>query len=157
MPFIANLKNIEANYIDEEVGSGQCAAFVQEVVGIGHTSTWRQGQKVARNEITPGTAIATFYGGRYRNYFGLPKEQKIIYGSHVGIYIGQNEKYIEMWHQYKGKGVHIGKFYFKYGTYCDFIKDADNYFVVEPAGSGAAVEGSCWVSSEGISYHRDQW
>ena len=159
MSFIANLKSIEENFDGKNivVGNGHCAIFVQSVVGVGGTSNWRQGIKVAGNVITPGTVIATFGGGKYRNYYGLSKEQQILYGSHAGIYVGENEKGIEMWQQYVSKGVHKQQYYFKHGAYSRFITDADNYFVVEQVGNPLAIEDSCWVDSEGFSWNRDQW
>jgi hypothetical protein len=157
MPFIADLKSIEKDFQGKVVGSGHCAVFVQAVTAVGHTSTWRQGKKVARNEIAPGTAIATFDRSRYQNYYGLPAEEKIIRGSHIGIYVRQTEKYIEMWQQYKGVAVHKQIYNFQYGNYSNFVNDADSYFVVEHPGGEAEID-SCWEFSEiGMSYNRDQW
>lgn len=158
MSFIADLKSIEENYGNGTVvGNGHCARFVQTVSSVGGTSNWRQGAKVAGNVITPGTVIATFSGGLYRNYYSLSQEKQVLYGSHAGIYVGQNGKYIEMWQQYVGKGVHKQQYYFKRGTYSRYITDADNYFVVEHVGNPLAIEDSCWVESDAFSWNRDQW
>ena len=54
-----------------KVDSGECARLVQVYVPqVGHTSTWRPGERVpdvlARGgKIPPGTAVATFVNGRY--------------------------------------------------------------------------------------------
>lgn len=159
MPFIADLKKIEEKYGSSEtvVGNGQCAVFVQSVVPVGGTSNWRQGVKVSDNTITPGTVIATFEGGRYRNFYGLPFEQQILHGSHVGIYVGRKDNYIVMWQQYVGKGVHKQIYNFQRGKYSKYINDADNYFVVELSGNPLAIEDSCWVDSDNVSWSLNQW
>lgn len=54
-----------------KVDTGECARLVQVMVPqVGHTSTWRPGERVldvlARGgKIPPGTAVATFVNGRY--------------------------------------------------------------------------------------------
>ena len=54
-----------------KVDTGECARLVQVMVPqVGHTSTWRPGERVhdvlARGgTIEPGTAVATFVNGRF--------------------------------------------------------------------------------------------
>ena len=54
-----------------KVDTGECARLVQVMIPqIGHTSTWRPGERVldvlARGgTVPPGTAVATFVHGRY--------------------------------------------------------------------------------------------
>lgn len=157
MPFIANLKSIEENHSGQVVGNGHCAVFVQAVSSVGGTANWRQGIKVAGNTITPGTVIATFSGGRYRNYYGLPTDKKVFFGSHAGIFVSQTDKYIVMWQQYVNKEVHKQIYKFQRGKYSSFISDADNYFVVEHTGNPLAIEDSCWEDMGGFSWNRSQW
>src|SRR4051812_7441706 len=58
--------NLEA-FKGQSIGSGQCVAFVQEAAKAPRTDHWFQGQKVFGSNIQKGTAIATFYAGRYKN------------------------------------------------------------------------------------------
>jgi hypothetical protein len=54
-----------------KVDTGECARLVQVMVPqLGHTSTWRPGERVfdiltRGGIIEPGTAVATFVNGRY--------------------------------------------------------------------------------------------
>ena len=84
------------------VGSGQCVALVQRAAGIGHTSTWQQGESVVGNpNIKPGTAIAIFDNGAYDpNHRG---------NSHTAIYLGPSTKYpggIRVYDQWSGQEAH---------------------------------------------------
>ena len=55
----------------QKVDTGECARLVQMYVPqIGHTSTWKPGERVIDvlergGKIEPGTAVATFVKGRY--------------------------------------------------------------------------------------------
>ncbi|MFZ4876799.1 BPSL0067 family protein [Janthinobacterium sp. Mn2066] len=61
------------------VGSRHCVALVQEYAGAPATAHWRQGAAVAGNTtLTPGTAIATFAGGRHGSH-----------GHHAALYVRQ--------------------------------------------------------------------
>ena len=52
----------------EKAGDGNCVALVQHYTKVGHTSTWRQGERVMDSAtLPPGTVIATFVDGRYPN------------------------------------------------------------------------------------------
>lgn len=54
-----------------KVDTGECVRLVQVMVPqVGHTSTWRPGERVLDvltrgGTIPPGTAVATFVNGRY--------------------------------------------------------------------------------------------
>jgi hypothetical protein len=51
-----------------KLGDGNCVALVQALTNVGHTSTWRPGERVMDAiTIIPGTVIATFENGRYPN------------------------------------------------------------------------------------------
>jgi hypothetical protein len=50
----------------EKVGDGDCVALIQKFTSAGVTTGWRQGDAVLNNkQLRPGTAIATFFNGRY--------------------------------------------------------------------------------------------
>lgn len=69
MPFVyrslAGLQNTD------KVDGGECARLLQHYLPqIGHTSTWRAGERVldvleSGRKIEPGTAVANFVNGRY--------------------------------------------------------------------------------------------
>lgn len=63
----------------DKLGDGNCVALVQALTKVGHTSTWRPGERVLDAiAITPGTVIATFEDGRY------PNRAK---GNHAALYL----------------------------------------------------------------------
>jgi hypothetical protein len=82
MPFIAS-GNIEELKGQPLKANGQCVRLLQEVIsGMPHTSFWRPGEKVKGNiKIKKGTAIATFFNGRY------PSNE---HGNHAAIYLRQD-------------------------------------------------------------------
>jgi hypothetical protein len=49
------------------VRGGQCVGLVQEFVAhLGHTSTWKQGERVVEtHDLQPGTVIANFENGKW--------------------------------------------------------------------------------------------
>jgi len=88
-------QNVDSLQDTPRVGSGSCVLLVQRHVNVGHTSTWREGERVRGNHtIRKGTAIATFVNGRYPN---LPT------GNHAAFYIRQDASGIWIMDQYTGK------------------------------------------------------
>ena len=86
-----------ARYIGRSAGSRQCVALVQATnPSIGLTRTWKCGAAVRGNtDLAPGTAIATFDGAaRYANALDG--------SSHAAIYLGQNERGIQVMDQWAG-------------------------------------------------------
>lgn len=86
-----------ARYIGRSAGSGQCVALVQAASpSIGPTRTWTCGAAVRGNtDLQPGTAIATFdSSARYANATDG--------SSHAAIYLGQNERGIQVMDQWAG-------------------------------------------------------
>ena len=86
-----------AQYIGQSVGSGQCVALVQAAnPSIGPTRNWQCGVPVQGNtELRPGTIIATFdSSGCYANALDG--------SSHEAIYLGQNERGIQVMDQWAG-------------------------------------------------------
>lgn len=90
--------------LDESVGSGQCAALIQHYVkGIGLTKTWVPGprvQELAPSSIPRGTAIATFWNGKYPNQSS---------GNHVAFYLSHSPDGIKVVEQWKGATVREAK------------------------------------------------
>jgi len=63
----------------DKLGDGNCVALVQALTRVGHTSTWRPGERVMdAMTLAPGTVIATFENGRYPN---RPS------GNHAALYL----------------------------------------------------------------------
>ena len=86
-----------ARYIGRSVGSGQCVALVQAAnPSIGPTRNWQSGVPVQGNtELRSGTIIATFDSSdRYANALDGR--------SHAAIYLGQNERGIQVMDQWAG-------------------------------------------------------
>lgn len=86
-----------AQYLGRSAGSGQCVALVQAASpGLGHTRNWTCGEPVRGNtDLRPGTAIATFNAAdRYANATDG--------SSHAAIYLGQNERGIQVMDQWAG-------------------------------------------------------
>jgi hypothetical protein len=98
-------------------GRNECVELVQELTGVGATATWRRGDFIRDNlTIEPGTAIAIFSDeGTYGSSVGR----------HAAIYVGQNEKGIQVIDQWNGqapiertlrfenaKGVNNGNIYY---------------------------------------------
>ena len=86
-----------AQYVGRSVGSGQCVALVQATnPSIGPTRNWQCGAPVQGNtDLRPGTIIATFdSSNRYANAMDG--------SSHAAIYLGQNERGIQVMDQWAG-------------------------------------------------------
>ena len=50
------------------IGDGNCVALVQKLTDVGHTSSWKPGERVLDSKsILPGTVIATSENGQYSN------------------------------------------------------------------------------------------
>jgi len=91
-----------AQYLGRSTGSGQCVALVQAAnPGIGPTRNWKCGPPVRGNtDLRPGTAIATFSGAdRYANATNG--------SSHAAIYLGQNERGIQVMDQWAGSAAAV--------------------------------------------------
>lgn len=80
------------------VGDGHCVSFIKACAGAPNTEHWRPGKKVLslREQLAPGTIIATFLRDRYPNRTGW----------HAAIYISHAPDGIWVWDQWRGKPVH---------------------------------------------------
>ena len=97
----ASVSSGYSQFLGQSVGSGQCVALVQAAdSNVGLTRTWTQGQQVMGNtSLQPGTAIATFDGsGHYANATDG--------SSHAAVYLGQNDKGIQVEDQWLGQPAH---------------------------------------------------
>lgn len=91
-----------AQYLGRSAGSGQCVALVQAASpGVGPTRNWKCGPPVRGNtDLQPGAAIATFNGAdRYANATDG--------SSHAAIYLGQNERGIQVMDQWAGSAAAV--------------------------------------------------
>lgn len=82
-------------FVGESHGNGQCVRLVQIACGAPHTSMWTAGPKVSELDCIPkGTAIATFYKGKYQN---------AATGNHAAIYLSHNGEGIQVIDQWSGR------------------------------------------------------
>lgn len=107
-------------------GNGQCVALVRALTGAPASSIWREGESIAdlleRNaNLVPGTAIATFFGGRYPNWH---------HGNHAAIFLGWTTDGMEVFHQWRGKAPHKRVLYFGRKQAQSFLR-AEHYSVVK--------------------------
>lgn len=123
MPFIA-----KGNFTDQAnvFGNGQCVALVRTLTGAPASSIWREGEAIVdlleRNAyIAPGTAIATFFDGRYPNWN---------HGNHAAIFLEWAGNGIEVFHQWRGKAPHKRVLYFGRKQSPSFLR-AEHYSVVK--------------------------
>jgi hypothetical protein len=66
------------------IGDGNCVALVQKLSDVGHTSSWKPGERVLDSKnILPGKVIATFENGRYPNRHT---------GDHAAFYLDSGPK-----------------------------------------------------------------
>lgn len=89
---LAHAAKYRGQLIGTGANKGQCATGVQVVFiaagkPLGLTHTWKQGKKVRGNNIRPGTAIASFRNGKYRN-------------DHAAIFIKETKEGLWVWDQY---------------------------------------------------------
>ena len=91
-----------AQYLGRSAGSGQCVALVQAAnPGIGPTRNWKCGPPVRGNtDLRPGTAIATFNGA---DHYANATDGS----SHAAIYLGQNERGIQVMDQWAGSAAAV--------------------------------------------------
>jgi hypothetical protein len=123
---------------------GQCAQLAQQTWAHQYkrdmptTAFWRPGRRVMDckpGELTPGTVLATFdNGGRYHNRHGY----------HTVLYVRQTldrngrPDMLTVIHQHQQIGPTIKHETFRFAPNFYHYKDARNYYVVEPASSGAS-------------------
>ena len=108
------------------LGNGQCVALVRALTGAPAASTWREGESIVdlleRNAyVAPGTAIATFFNGRYPNWN---------HGNHAAIFLGWAGSGIEVFHQWSGKAPHKRVLYFGRKQSQGFLR-AEHYSAVK--------------------------
>ena len=81
MPYVASGEFTSQTTV---LGNGQCVALVRALTGAPASSVWREGASIAdllecNGRIPIGTAIATFFDGRYPNWH---------HGNHAAIFLG---------------------------------------------------------------------
>lgn len=125
--FRAPLKGI-AKYAGRSLGlgklKGECATGVQSAlwlngIKIGGTRNWKPGRKVKGNDVSPGTAIASFRDGVYQN-------------DHAAIFVKQDADGITVYDQYnkppKPWGVRVLKFGTKRKN--DYSNDGEFFYTI---------------------------
>lgn len=110
------------------VGNHHCVALLQEYAGAPATAHWRQGAAVAGNSrLKPGTAIATFAGGRHGSH-----------GHHAAFYVRQGINGIiiaDQWQAASKSKISVRLIQSKgtdqRGNYLQVRDNADAFFVIE--------------------------
>lgn len=123
MPYIAREDYTEQTQV---AGNGQCVALVRALTSAPPSSTWREGDKLTdllegNTYIAPGTAIATFFNGRYPN---------LAHGNHAAIFVRWVGNGMEVFHQWKGRKPHKAILYFGRRQAQAFLR-AEHYSVVK--------------------------
>jgi hypothetical protein len=83
-------------------GNTECVEFIKQSLNAPVTSVWYEGTKIKKidsgklDTISKGTAIATFFGGRY--------PQNGTTGKHAAIYLGQDAEGIQVLDQWNAQG-----------------------------------------------------
>jgi len=125
MPYIyADAEKLEGK---PTVGTKQCVALVKEFAKTPASSLWSEGVKVKGANLQKGTAIATFFNGKYPNHAS---------GNHAALYISQDVHgiwVVDQWSTSKTikkrllrfKGTH------KDGTYVDPVNNGDAFSVIK--------------------------
>ncbi|MES2740531.1 MAG: BPSL0067 family protein [Pseudomonadota bacterium] len=111
-----------------KVGTWQCVALVQHYANAPATVWWAPGEDVLGNQlIQPGTAIATFEDGVYKN---LP------HGNHAALFVkhdGQGFWILDQWTNKQEVSMRLirrkGKD--QYGKWKDASNNADAFSIIE--------------------------
>jgi hypothetical protein len=109
-------------YMGTSVGNGECVAYVKAAAGCPASSQWAAGVIVKGADLSPGTAIATFQGGKYNNYTDGR--------SHAAIYLRQNASGLVVHDQWAGQPVHERTIRFRNGATTP-NNDGDAFSVIE--------------------------
>ena len=125
MAYVANLADLERDYLGKVIGSGQCVALVEKAAGTPTTAQWKRGRKVAQDlTVAAGTAIATFDpDGTYGNHTDGR--------SHAAVYVSQDEAGLSVYDQWLGQPVHSRDIRFKAGKMGLPVNDGDQFYVIE--------------------------
>jgi hypothetical protein len=94
-------KTLEQSYkglaFTNDQGNTECVEFIKQTLNAPPTSSWREGRGIKLGVVVPpGTAIATFVGGKY------PQSGNT--GKHAAIYLGQNAIGIQVLDQWRKQG-----------------------------------------------------
>jgi hypothetical protein len=110
------------SFAGQRVHNGQCVRFVQEACGASHTSHWRRGVKVRGNDVTSGTAIATFdANGTYGNHTDG--------SSHAAVFIAEIDEGLLVWDQWLRHPVAQRTIRFR-GGQGRKVNDGDQFYVI---------------------------
>jgi hypothetical protein len=121
---LADIKKFDGKSLGYGKFNGECAAGVQWAlrqnnIMIGLTGTWKQGRKVRGNDISPGTAIASFRNGVYQN-------------DHAAIFVSQDANGITVYDQFnhpkKNWGMRV--LYFDLKTKGDYSNDGEYFYTI---------------------------
>jgi len=122
------MKTIDLSRASSRVGQvlgsppykGECAAGVQQLFAeaglpLGLTSSWVQGPKVRGSRIPPGTAIASFRGGKY--------------WTHAAVFVRETAEGIEVYDQWVGQPWH--KRVLRFDRAHDGRNSGDDFYAIQ--------------------------
>jgi hypothetical protein len=82
--------------------NSECASLTKCIAGLPSTSTWTEGSDIRISPPPVGTPVATF---NFDNLYGPPTSPGgASQVSHTGIYLGQDDKGVYLFHQYSSSG-----------------------------------------------------
>lgn len=124
--------NNPQSYAGRTIGNGQCVAFVRDVAGVPHTSTWRKGAHVRSGGVLPiGTVIATFdANGRYGNH----EDGR----SHVAVLVERRDDGLLVYDQWRGQPVHQRLIRYRGAGEAQPVNDGNAYHVLITVGTTTA-------------------
>jgi hypothetical protein len=127
MSYVASVTEIQQQYLNKAIGTGQCVAFVEAAAKTPHTAAWKRGRLAKGDTTVPeGTAIATFDpDGTYGNHTDGR--------SHGAIYVSQIAgEGLLVYDQWSGQPVHQRVIHFRDSTYTGHaVNDGNQFYVVE--------------------------
>lgn len=126
MPFKCREPNEaeDGHFVDDGAGNylGECVSLVKRLCReamMPPTSQWKRGELVKGNKtIKQGTAIATF------------KENGKFHG-HAAVYIGQDEKGIQVWDQYNDRPKPVGQRTLDFDDKKSASNNGNKFYIIE--------------------------
>ncbi|ADG14775.1 BPSL0067 family protein [Paraburkholderia atlantica] len=98
---LANATTYSRKRFPNAKGHTECVEFIRQTLNAPNTAVWREGMKIVKvapgqtDPVPPGTAIATFVGGRYPQHGST--------GKHAAIYLGQDASGIQVMDQWNSQ------------------------------------------------------
>jgi hypothetical protein len=112
-----------SSFVGQEVGNGECVAYVQRASAAPQTALWTRGNQVKGGQVPQGTAIATFDpDGKYGNHTDGR--------SHAAIFHEELPEGLLVWDQWFHHPVAPRVIRFRNGD-GTAVNDGDQFYVIE--------------------------